>query len=218
MEGRFLTTPQKLCALLVLSAACTGCQVLGRSNDQSLVAVNYPLPDQVTTEVVVNLRKPVVFYRADLALSSVARDYMYLGPVETDNSGLRELSLWVGLASTIDRDYIREAAPLGDELLLTLDSTTLRLPLIPWIHDAKHSPFPTATPLTLALRAPVSQQQIQQIAMAQNITIELLSPENPPRQYQHWQGEWLAWEAIDQDTQVGFAVRVEKRAPQPQLD
>ena len=192
--------------------------MLGPSDDQDLLAVNYPLPDQVTTEVVVNLRKPVVFYRADPTLSSVARDYMYLGPVETDNSGVRELSLWIGLASTIDREYIREAAPLGDELLLTLDSTTLRLPLIPWIHDAKHSPFPTTTPLTLALRAPVSQQQIQQIAMAQSVTIELLSPEKPPKHYQHWQGQWLAWQAIEQDTQPGFTVRVEKRGSQPQLD
>lgn len=204
--------------LLTLSLSTIACQWLGKPSNQEPVAINYPLPDQVTTEVVVNLRKPVVFYRNDLALSSVARDYLYIGPVETDNSGVRELSLWVGLASTIDRNFVRESFPVGDELVLTLDSTSIRLPLIPWIHDTEHSPFPTPTPLTLALRAPVTQQQIQQIAEAKNVAIDLIFPSNRSNHFQHWQGEWLAWEKIEQDTQIGFSVRVEKGEVHQKLD
>lgn len=193
------------------------CHVPGRDKAQETAAINHPLPDQVTTEVVVNLREPVVFFRSDMTLSSVARDYLYLGPVQTDNSGVRELSLWVGLSSTIDRDYAREAFPIGDELVLTLGSESLRLPLIPWVHDTEHSPFPTATALTLALRAPVTQQQIQQIAEAQEIAIALVTASSRSIKFQHWHGEWLAWQAIEQDTQVGFTVNVEQRLP-PSLE
>lgn len=204
--------------LLTLCLSTIACQWLGKQSNQEAVAINTPLPDQVTTEVVVNLRKPVVFYRNDLALSSVARDYLYIGPVQTDNSGVRELSLWVGLASTIDRHFVRESFPAGDELVITLDSSTLRLPLIPWIHDTEHSPFPTPTPLTHALRAPVTQQQIQQIAEAKEVSIDLISPSNRANHFQHWQGEWLAWEEIEQDTQVGFSVRVEQSQARQTLD
>ncbi len=204
--------------LLILGLSNMACQWLDKQSNQDPIAINTPLPDQVTTEVVVNLRKPVVFYRNDLALSSVARDYLYIGPVQTDNSGVRELSLWVGLASTIDRHFVREEFPVGDELVLTLDSTTLRLPLIPWIHDTEHSPFPTPTTLTQALRAPVTQQQIQQIAEATEVSIDLIFPSNRAYHFQHWQGQWLAWEEIEQDTQVGFSVRVQQSGAGQRLD
>lgn len=184
-----------------------GCQAPGVTEQ---VQLNKPLPDAITTEVVVNLRSAVVFYRAQPALSSVARDYLYLGPVQTNNSGTQELSLWVGLASTIDRRYLRENQPSGDELVLIVDGTKLRLPLIPWIHDQEHSPFPTPIPLSTALRAPVSQQQLQRIAQANTVDVELAYGATQALRYQHWQGQWLAWQHINLDTQMGFDVKVSK--------
>lgn len=194
----------------MISWLCIGCKAPSAPQTADNEILNQPLTDPVTTEVVVNLRKAVVFYRAQPALSSVARDYLYLGPVQTNNSGTQELSLWVGLASTIDRGYLRESQPTGDELVVIIDGAKLRLPLIPWIHDQDHNPFPTPIALAAALRAPISQQQLARIAQAKTLEVALASEATPALRFQHWEGQWLAWQKINLDTRMGIDVKVSK--------
>jgi len=47
-----------------------------------------------------------VFARTESRYSRSARDYVYIGPVETNERGTREYFLWVGIASTLDRGYV----------------------------------------------------------------------------------------------------------------
>jgi len=198
--------------VLVLLVANASCQLVSSPRlvpSQSVQPQGAPLPDQRTTEVVVRLREALVFARNQISLSNAGRDYLYIGPVETDNSGRQELSLWVGVASTLDREFYRESLPSADELILTTDANTIRLPLIPWVHSLKHSPFTTATPLKVALRAPVTLPQLDQIASSSTLTVEMRSQTAAVQEFYHWRGNWQQWQSIDQDTQVGFTVRVQ---------
>ena len=91
----------RVLVLLALLAGCAG--------------VNQTLPpriDDVTGETIVTLRKPVVLARQVPHLSTKARDYVYLGPVEIDRMGAQEFFLWVGMASTVDPAYTEDKLTL----------------------------------------------------------------------------------------------------------
>ena len=61
---------------------------------------------------------PIVFARTETRFSRSGRDYLYLGPVETNRQGLREYYLWVGVASTLDRGYIAPESALPDRVIV----------------------------------------------------------------------------------------------------
>lgn len=88
--------------------------------------------DPATGLTIVKARRPLAFARGEFAYSRSARDYLYLGPVETDRQGVREYYLWVGVGSTLDRGYL--AAPQGvpQSLYLHVRGEWMRLALRPW--------------------------------------------------------------------------------------
>lgn len=71
----------------------------------------------------------LAFAKADARLSRSARDYIYLGPVEINERGTRTHYLWIGVASTIDRDYLNAAAPIPAVLYVEIGGAPMEFEL-----------------------------------------------------------------------------------------
>ena len=163
-------------------------------------------PQPSGMDVATPLRAPVVFVRDDPGASVVGRDFTYFGPVEMDAAGSRQVVLWVGLGSSIDRGA--RPHPLHDAtgIVVHLDAVSVQLPLSPWpIEDA---PFATRVPLVAAFEAPIGRGLLSQIADSRRLEIEWLSARKRLYRYAHWRGEWPDWREIDADTSVGLRVQV----------
>ena len=108
-----------LAALSLLGACSSGGGVIERLDSTS--GLTFVSGDEV-----------VAFARTDARLSRSARDYVYLGPVEVNERGTREYFLWVGIASTIDRNYVTEELQMPNVLLLDLAGAPVEFELQPW--------------------------------------------------------------------------------------
>lgn len=108
-----------IAGLLVLAGCASGGGLLERlDRDSGLTIVTVPAA--------------AVFARTRGQLSRSARDYLYLGPVEVNERGLREHYWWVGLASTIDRGYLEAETPVPDLLIIDVDGVPIEFELISW--------------------------------------------------------------------------------------
>jgi hypothetical protein len=76
--------------------------------------------------------RPMVFARQAGQYSRSARDYAYIGPVETNRQGIREYYLWVGVGSTLDRDYLALPSEVPNVLFLLVKGELMELKLLPW--------------------------------------------------------------------------------------
>lgn len=72
-----------------------------------------------------------VFARTDSRYSRSARDYLYLAPIETNQQGLHEYYLWVGVASTLDRDYLYAESNELETLFIKLVGEPMEFELEP---------------------------------------------------------------------------------------
>jgi hypothetical protein len=119
------------------------------------------------------------------------RDYLYLGPVETNRQGVREYYLWVGVATTLDRGFIAPQAEVPRTLVVTVDGEPIELPLRPWselVRTAIAEPvYPTAVPLSVELAARVTLQQLALLDRAGLVTIAIVGEAtSAPRSYVRW--------------------------------
>ncbi|MGI9326777.1 MAG: hypothetical protein ACR2PZ_16275 [Pseudomonadales bacterium] len=167
-----------------------------------------PSLDPNSGEMVVALRSAAVFTRAEPGLSPAARDYVYLGPVETNVSGQQNLYLWVGLAGTIDRPGLLAEPVAAQALLLQLNDNSIIVALQDWHSDSQHSPFDIPVPLQRSMRALVTAEQLQQIARAEQLSLALIDANGEQRPYGHWSGATADWYDAPDDAEVAFQVRV----------
>jgi hypothetical protein len=72
---------------------------------------------------------PAVFARTLGQFSRSARDYVYLGPVDINERGVHEYYLWVGMASTIDRDFLAAELQVPTVLILEIDGVPMEFEL-----------------------------------------------------------------------------------------
>ena len=145
---------------------------------------------------VVTLDEPIVLARPVRQLAAAARDYAYLGPVEINRMGNRDYYLWVGLASTIDRQLIGVSPAQVQELAVLVDGRPMLLPLVNWATDLEQSPYDTAVPLYATFAAHASLDQIRRIATAKSVEVHLVSASGMTRRYQKWQGDWASWSLL----------------------
>ncbi len=177
-----------------------GCGVLGPRLDPAL--------DPVSREMVVALREPVVYVRAEPGLSVSARDYLYLGPVEGNVAGDQRYYLWVGMAGTIDRAGAGLADDPAYAVALDVDGFTLELPLADWHDDLGQSPFEVRVPLRHSMRALLTSDQLERIARADGVDLALITVRGELRDFAPWRGDWSAWASVADDAAVGFGVEV----------
>jgi hypothetical protein len=85
--------------------------------------------DPATGTTIVRSGQAAVFARGEPGYSRSARDYLYIGPVETDRQGVREYYLWVGIGTTLDRGFIVPGTGRPRNLFLRVRGEWMQLPL-----------------------------------------------------------------------------------------
>jgi hypothetical protein len=148
--------------------------------------------DERTGVVLRRGHEPLVFARTEPRYSRSSRDYLYLGPVETNRQGVREYFLWVGIATTLDRGFIAPPAELPHTLYVTVDGEPIELPLAPWhelVRTAISDPvYETAVPLGAELAARVTLQQLALFDAAQLESVAVAGEARAAlRGYVRWQ-------------------------------
>lgn len=133
---------------------------------------------------------PLVFARAEPRYSRSARDYVYLGPVETNRQGVREYYLWVGVATTLDRGFLAPPVTVPRVLYVEVAGAPMELPLKAW-----HELVPTrlggpiyATPVRVLdeLAARVTLQQLKLIEAEHPAAVSVATEGDVTRRYTRW--------------------------------
>ena len=133
--------------------------------------------DPATGLTIVKARQALVFARGEFGYSRSARDYLYLGPVETDRQGVREYYLWVGVGSTLDRGYLAPRQAVPRTLYLHVRGEWMRLALRPWAahvtgFDANHVyRTPVKARAELAARVTLNQLELMDSSGLQAIRV-----------------------------------------------
>jgi hypothetical protein len=173
------------CWLLLIAAALTACGA-DRVRDGRAA-------ERLDTASGVTLRtdlEPMVFARAELRYSRSGRDYLYLGPVETNRQGTYEYYLWVGVASTLDRGYLAPPAEAPAKLFAVVQGELMELPLAPWAEReptlARVDLYKTAVPVPQPLAARVTLEQLRLLADAGLADVRLADSNGDSRLYSRW--------------------------------
>ena len=133
----------------------------------------------------------LVFARTDPRYSRSARDYLYVGPFETNRQGVREYYLWVGVATTLDRGFVAPTVELPQVLYVTVDGEPMELPLRPLAELVRRTfdapVYATAVPVRAELAARVTLQQLERLDTAVLESIGATAGDGAPQQtYVRW--------------------------------
>ena len=149
-----------------------------------------PTLDQRTGISWFALSEPIAMAHGMPAVSTAARKYMYVGPVEMNRMGTRQDYLWLGMGSTLERVRVDAEQGVPAVLLLDVDGTPFELSLSDW--DAE-IPYAAPAPITRSLKARVTLDQIVKIAGAKHVQALMVMEDGKTESYEHWNGVWAAW-------------------------
>ena len=139
----------------------------------------------------------LVFARTESRYSRSARDYLYLGPVETNRQGFRDYYLWVGIATTLDRGFIAPTVEIPHMLYLNVEGEPIELRLHAWsemFRDAERErPYETSVDTDTALAARVTLQQLELLAADPLAAVATATADGEVREYVRWEKRqgWL---------------------------
>jgi hypothetical protein len=168
---------------MIAAAVLAGCAHRGRLEQL----------DEKSGATIVRGPDVLVYARTEPRYSRSGRDYLYLGPVETNRQGVREYFLWVGVASTIDRGFIAPPAQEPRTLYVEVGGDPMELPLKVW-HELmptgfSNAMYPTTVPVREELAARVTLQQLTLIGSAAPESVRLsLGDGSGSRSYVRWHG------------------------------
>jgi hypothetical protein len=123
--------------------------------------------------------------------SEAARDYLYLTPVEVNEMGTRRHYLWLGLATTVDHAWLWAERREPVTLVLVFDGLPVAVPLSAW--DDPPPDVETPTPTYGVRRAQVTLDQVERLATADSIGVELLAADGSRLGFALWRGRWEDW-------------------------
>ncbi|MDJ0926940.1 MAG: hypothetical protein QNJ73_04735 [Gammaproteobacteria bacterium] len=149
--------------------------------------------DEDSALTFVALNEPVVVARAVTRVSVAGRDYIYVGPLEMNQMGRRNRYLWLGMASTVDRALAGQDRPQATQLVLTVDGLPMVFTLSRWESDGGTLPYPVTAPVYQSYVTRASLDQINRIASARSVTVQLVTEDSRTVSYQPWHGEWMGW-------------------------
>jgi hypothetical protein len=175
-------------ATLVVLAACTS----------QTRAVHERLDEPSGTTVLAGA-EPMVFARTELQYSRSGRDYLYLGPVQTNRQGVREYYVWVGVATTLDRGYLVPPVDEPERVFIDVAGEPMELALRPWserepgLRDARI--YATPVRLGAELAARVTLDQLQKLASEPLQSVRIVDRGGATRAYYRWQegSDWPAF-------------------------
>jgi hypothetical protein len=124
--------------------------------------------------------------------SETARDYLYLAPIEINEMGTRRYFLWVGIASTLDRRWLWAQLSTPTALVLVFDGVPVGLPLTAF--EPPSIAFPTPAPVLEERRAQVTLDQLERLATAESIAVELVGADGERARFDVWRGRWADWQ------------------------
>ncbi len=181
--------PSSVLGTLFCAVLVAGCQ------GPSRLAVNERL-DTASGVTVLSADKAIVFARTESRHSRSARDYVYLGPVETNQQGKRDYYLWVGIATTLDRGFVAPVVSLPETLILDVRGELMELELGRWpdrVPGLQHVEVykPTVT-IQAELVARVTLYQLDLLAAEQLDSIRFADGEGRTRVYWRWDAR-AAW-------------------------
>jgi hypothetical protein len=134
--------------------------------------------------------------RAAPRYSVAARDYLYIAPVETNEMGVRRQHLWLGLGTTVDREWRTAAPSTAAKVVLVLDGAPMALTLTPWESAAGAPAIETPAPVYQVQRASVSLDQLERLANAQAVEVQVVTDGGAAEAYELWDGAWTDWQAF----------------------
>jgi hypothetical protein len=169
----------------VLPLACSLAVLCGCASTTSVE----PTLDERTGITWFALPEPIAMAHDTRAISTSARKYMYLGPVEMNVMGKRQDYLWLGMGSTLESVILADDTQ-PNVLLLEVDGIPFELPLSEW--DAA-TPYAAPAPITRSMKARVTLDQIVRIASASDVRAMMVMPDGKAEPYEHWNGVWSAW-------------------------
>ena len=143
------------------------------------------------------------------ALSAGGRDYLYLMPVEANQSGNQTLYLWVGLASNVDRRVARAGEPQPVAIELEAGDDRVRLPLAPWQDARSNSPIAVSLPVNSSLRTAIETPTLVAMAKSQALEVRLIDASERSFAYRYRRGAWQQWQSVAQSTGIGLSVEVQ---------
>lgn len=171
---------------MILPLICVAGVVSGCAGTETVE----PTLDERTGVTWFSLGEPIAMAHDTPDLSTAARKYMYVGPVEMNTMGTRQDFLWLGLGSTLDSALIGGDAGVPRVLLLEVDGTPFELPVVDWDTAV---PYAAPAPLTRSLKARVTLDQIVKISGAETVRALLVMEDGTTEHYEHWNGLWSAW-------------------------
>ena len=154
-----------------------------------------------------SMDEAIVLARSAPQYTVAARDYIYIGPVETNQLGERQHYLWLGTASTVDRELRGNSAPDTETLLLMIDGTPVAFALSIWQAEFQTTPYDAQVPIADSWGARVSLDQIRQIAQADSVEVHLVSEAGVTARYELWHGDWLNWVEFSERVGEGLEAR-----------
>ena len=190
MSRHFDSAPKTFRAFLLVFIAVAGCATSGSIFERL---------DSQSGLTIVTDRESVAFARTQSRFSRSARDYVYLGPVELNERGTREYYLWVGVASTIDRDYLAAEATMVDLLYINLAGEPMELELEPWDERvpqlAGRLIYEPAVAPAIVLAARVTLDQLTLISEEQPQSVRVATRDEPTIEYFLWSeaSKWTAF-------------------------
>jgi hypothetical protein len=143
--------------------------------------------------------EPMVFARTQPQYSGSGRDYLYLGPVETNRQGVREYYVWVGVATTLDRGYLVPLVSEPERVFIDVAGEPMELALRPWrdrepsLRDARV--YGTPVRLFAELAARVTLDQLQKLASEPLQAVRVVDRDGATRAYYRWHegSDWPAF-------------------------
>jgi hypothetical protein len=146
--------------------------------------------DEDTGLTVVTDNAITTFARTQGQFSRSARDYLYLGPVEVNERGVREYYFWVGLASTIDRAVSAAEIPEPEMMVFDVGDAPVEFELHSWdqrvprlagraIYD------PVVRPMRI-FAARVTLDQVKLIAESEIKRVRIVTSNMPTVEYVLW--------------------------------
>lgn len=165
--------------------------------------------DRSTGITVTTSDAPMVFARTESQYSRSARDYIYLGPVETNRQGTRDYYLWVGVATTLDRGYLAPEAERRSALYIDVQGEPMILDLKPWSERAPGldavNLYSTAVDVGDHLAARVSLHQLAVIASESLESVRVEDTAGALRRYRRWSDE-QSWHGFFRETLASESV------------
>jgi len=168
---------------LIVFAVLAGCAGSGRLEQL----------DEQSGATIVRGPAVLVYARTEPRYSRSGRDYVYLGPVETNRQGVREYYLWVGVASTLDRGYIAPEGAMPARLFIDVGGAPMELVLARWherepaLGDARV--YGTAVKVQEELAARVTLDQLQHLAEESLRSLRVVDSTGGERAYFRWDEE-----------------------------